>query len=834
MRFYITLSLLFFAFITINAQKKTILKSSPTELIIEFEFNENNYSKTTYNHKEFIQFNANETYLEKGAPGLPYYSFSVQLPSNNAASFQIIDKEQEISTKNAVFPSKGNIKRNNIKDTNTPYFGAYYSKNENYPLNAIIPSKPFQFRTITGQSFFLFPYQYNPVTQQLKFTRKITVAIHFSTNQQINELNRVPNTKLNEQLLKDHFLNTPTDQKRTPTQLEDGDLLVVVNENYLNDIQPFIDWKNQKGIKTKVLSVPTSTYTDTELKGIIQQEYQTNSNLLYVLLIGEHSEIPSHSYGIIDGDENWSDSYYGQMTDDLYPELFVGRITGSNQEIKTIISKTIDYEKKKTLGNWMTTSIGIGSNEGLNEGDNNEADWQHLRKIKSSLEAIGYTNVYEFYDGSHGQNDKDGNPLKSDVLSSINQGAGLINYTGHGDTQSIQTTGLTNSDIGTLQNNGKLPFVVSVACNNGKFIGYKCLSEAWLSATKNNEPTGAVAACGSSILMDWAPPMKTQDEIVTLLAAPTSTKNSLGSLFYTSQIAMLQKYGDFGNTTMNTWLFFGDPTLEFSYQNPSQLNFTSTLQKVSSQLKLNFSSITENAQITVSYLNQFIAKGTINNGICSVHLPDSLLGKNILLTGTKLNYIPFQQNLIIQLPTQIELIKCEGESISYNNKTYSSKGYYTDTLKNNNTDSIINIHIIEYPSYKTLDSLSISKGDSINIGGKLFFSDTIYTQILKSINGCDSTITTRIKVNNKTTNNQEIALPTIKIYPTIVNELLKITSLNTELYTIKIIDQTGKIILQESMNEKEIILDIHQYKNGIYFIHLTSNNENHIVKIVKI
>ena len=834
MRFYSTIVFIFLAFISINAQKKTILKSTPNELIIEFEFTENNYSKTIYNNEEFIQFNANETYLEKGAPGLPYYSFSVQLPSNNAASFQIIDKEDEISINTPVFPSKGNIKRNNIKDTNTPYFGAYYSKNENYPLNAIISSKPFQFRAINGQSFFIFPYQYNPLTQQLKFTRKITAAIRFSSNQQINKLKNKSTTKFDEQLLKDHFLNTPTEQKRTPTQLEDGDLLVIVNENYLNDIQPFIVWKNQKGIRTKVLSIPTSTYTDFELKGIIQQEYQTNSNLLYVLLIGEHSEIPCHSYGIIDNDENWSDSYYGQMTDDLYPELFVGRITGSNQEIKTIISKTIDYEKKKTLGNWMTTSIGIGSNEGLNEGDNNEADWQHLRKIKSNLEAIGYTNVYEFYDGSHGQNDKDGNPLKSDVLSAINQGAGLINYTGHGDTQSIQTTGLTNSDIGTLQNNGKLPFVVSVACNNGKFIGYKCLSEAWLTATKNNEPTGAVAACGSSILMDWAPPMKTQDEIVTLLASPTSTKNSLGSLFYTSQIAMLQKYGDFGNTTMNTWLFFGDPTLEFSYQPAAQLNFTSTVQKTSNQLKLNVSSSNENSQITVSYLNKFLTKGTIKNGECSINLPDSLIGKNVLLTGTKLNYIPLQQYLFIQLPTQINLTKCEGEAIIYNNKIYSNKGYYTDTLKNNNLDSIIYIHIIEYPKSNLFDSVTITKGDSVSIGNKFFFSDTIINQIFKTINGCDSIIMTKISVNNEITNNQDLLVPTIKIYPSIVNELLQIVSLNAELYTIKIIDQTGKITLQESMKEKEIILDIHQFKNGIYFIHLTSNNENHIVKIVKI
>jgi hypothetical protein len=327
--------------------------------------------------------------------------------------------------------------------------------------------------------------------------------------------------------------------------------------------------------------------------------------------------------------------------------------------------------------------------------------------------------------------------------------------------------------------------------------------------------------------------MKTQDEIVTLLAAPTSTKNSLGSLFYTSQIAMLQKYGNLGTTTMNTWLFFGDPTLEFSYQNPSQLNFTSTLQKVSNQLKLNLSSTTENTQITVSYHNQFIAKGTINNGICSVHLPDSLLGKNILLTGTKLNYIPFQQNLIIQFPTQIELIKCEGESISYNNKTYSSKGYYTDTLKNNKRDSILYIHIIEYPTFKTFDSVSITKGDSVNIGGKFFLSDTLFTQSLKTIHGCDSTISTKISTKNKTTNFKVISIPSFKIYPTLVDDLLHIISLNSELYTIEFIDQTGKTVHYQTINQKESNIGINHFMKGIYIIHLTSKNEHHIFKVVK-
>lgn len=831
MKLFIYSTFLFYAFTTLYAQKKNILKSTNEELIVTFEFEKSNYTQITYNQKEYIQFHPNETYLEKGAPGLPYFSFCVQLPSDESASFEIVNKEVEISNNISVFPSKGNIKRKELNDSFPPYFGGYYSKNENYPKNLLNPSKPFVFREINGQSFYLHPYQYNPVTRQLTFSKKITVAIRFNSS---NKNFKISNGKFSHQILEDHFINSTANQKRTPNQIEDGDLLVLVNESYISEIQPLIAWKNQKGIRTKTLTIPTSSHTDLEIKSLIEQEYKSNANLLYVLIVGEHSEIPSHSYGIVDGDENWSDSYYGQMTDDLYPELFVGRITGTNLEIKSIVSKTIDYEKKKTLGNWITTSIGIGSNEGLNEGDNNEADWQHLRIIKNNLETIGYTNVYEFYDGSHGQNDKDGNPLKSDVLSAINQGASLINYTGHGDKQTFLTTGITNTDIASLQNFNKFPFVVSVACDNGKFIGNKCLSEAWLTANKNNQSTGAIAACGSTILMDWAPPMKTQDEIVTLLAAPTSTKNNLGSLFYTAQIAMLEKYGDLGQTTMNTWLFFGDPTLEFNYQTPLQLSFVPIVKKVSNQIALSVSSDNENTQITVSYLDKFISKGKIINGKCTINLPDSLMGKNVLITGTKLNHIPLQQNLIIQLPYQIELTKCEGMDIFYNNKTYTNQGYYTDTLTSNNSDSIVYIHVVEYPTSSSFDSIAIEKGDSIRIDNKSFFSDTVYTQKLKTIYGCDSTITTKITVKNRTTNNKELALPIIQIFPTIVTDLFKITSSKEELYTIKIIDKNGRIIFKETMNEKEKTIDIHQFMNGIYFIHLTSNNENHIVKIVKI
>ena len=101
---------------------------------------------------------------------------------------------------------------------------------------------------------------------------------------------------------------------------------------------------------------------------------------------------------------------------------------------------------------------------------------------------------------------------RSKINNKISKGALLVNYTGHGAQNVCVTGNFGSSHINQASNNGKYPFVISVACNNGTFTTGPCISEAWMLADKNNSPTGAISACGSSILMSWAPPMATQDE----------------------------------------------------------------------------------------------------------------------------------------------------------------------------------------------------------------------------------------------------------------------------------------------------------------------------------
>jgi gingipain R len=333
---------------------------------------------------------------------------------------------------------------------------------------------------------------------------------------------------------------------------------------------------------------------------------------------------------------------------DFYPELFVGRFSGNTAQIKNMVDRVLEYEKNPSAGDWMTNAMGIGSSEGAGIGDDNEEDWIHLRNIKNQLTNFGYNQVYEFYDGSHGEQDAVGDPNSAIILPALNSGIGLLNYTGHGDINEMVTGSFTSLNVNNASNNGKYPFVVSVACNNGTFIYGNCLSETWLRASKNGTPSGAIGACGSSILMSWAPPMQTQDEMTSILTEsyPTNKKITLGGLFYNAQLSMLENYpGADGDEVMQTWVFFGDPSVEFRNKITQELSVNHVTQIAQSETQLNIACNQELATIAVSQNNILLAKGTINAGNVNLTLPTLTSNLPLTVTATKQNFKAYQGNI---------------------------------------------------------------------------------------------------------------------------------------------------------------------------------------------
>ena len=602
-----------------------LISQTNNTLIVEFNLQNYRLSKIDasdpYLYQNFI-VNGGVTLLKTGEPELLKFTSNIQLPNIGSTSYSILETEfLELENIN-ITPSKGNLYRN-IDPNSIPFReGPVYSYNTDFPNNLLTMGNPYIQRDIRGQTLSFIPFKFNPIKKTVKVYKKIKIEISFNPNiTGKNEIKIPIRRKIAEEtnlIYNRRYLNYSNSRYNPLGQ--DGKMLIIAPSEYLSDLHALISWKRKSGVDVEIVNVDDIGNNETNIYNYVRNYYNQNPDFLYLLLVGDHNDVASYNAGSTWMSETkWSDSKYGLVSNsnDWYPDVYVGRFSPSNSnDLNTMIQKNLEYEVTPLISDYYQNALGIGSNEGNGYGDDGEADWQHLRNIRTDLLNFGYQNVYEFYDGSHGGEDQSGNPNSSIISNALNSGVSLFNYTGHGDINSCATGNFTSSDVNSATNSGKYPFVISVSCNNGTFTSGTCISEVWQRASHLNSPTGSIAAAGSSILMSWAPPMATQDEIVDILVEsyPYNKVQTIGSLFYSGQMKMLDDYPNAGKEVIETWILFGDPTTFFRSKTPSDF----------------IVSHDEEQDLGVSSLSVFCdeqdAKVTLWNG-------DSLIGKTNVLNG---------------------------------------------------------------------------------------------------------------------------------------------------------------------------------------------------------
>lgn len=586
--------------------------------------------------------------MEVGEPQLPFFTESVILPNEGKASLVITYSDYTEVSGVAVAPSKGSLKRN-VSPLDVPFtFGEVYETDAFYPGELATLTDPFILRSTRGATIKVNPYQYNPVTKVLRIYNNISVEVVTEAGEEgMNEIPlKVENTQEFNEVYRNLYLNANSALGKYTPREEEGDMLIISSNSFMDEMEPLVDWKIQKGIKTTLVSKGDVGSTDEEIKDYIADFYSANPNLVFVLLVGDHHHIPCHTYGSGGWEELWSDSYYGQMTGDYYPELFVGRFSGNSSEIETMVERTLEYEKTPAPGDWMSKAIGLASGEGDGYGDDGEPDWEHARNNRAKLLDYGYTEIYEFYDGSRGGEDASGNPNAAMINPAVESGIGLFNYTGHGDEFTCVTGNYSSSDIDNAKNNGRYPYVISVACNNGTFTSGTCISETWLRATHAGSPTGAIAACGSTILMAWAEPMQTQDEMSDIIAETylLNRKATLGGIFYNAQMSMLEDYGASSTAVevMQTWVMFGDPSTVFRNQETQTMDVSHFYNVPLGTTAININCDVEDATVAIVQEGEVLGTAKVLGGVAVVSFPPLTSDMPLIATATKQNYKPYQ------------------------------------------------------------------------------------------------------------------------------------------------------------------------------------------------
>ena len=642
----------------LHAQNFQLNSSDLTNTEFEFHLGDFERNSQMISGMEYHNFAMDHSVLmsELGAPAMPFFSEAIQISLQGNVSYEIMYDDVTIVEDINIVPSKGNLKRN-VDPATIPYtFGEVYNQNEFYPGELSKMSEPFILRNTRGVTISLFPYQYNPIQKKLLIYNNLRVLVHVDGS--INGINELEPAQEKSQIYQNIYQNVYLNPDENPNYEpigENGSMLIITAPEYVENIQALADWKIQSGIRTNIVTTDETGTTATQIKAFLQDYYDTMNDFTFLLLVGDSNEIPAHTYGN-NGEQLWSDSFYGQLAggnNDLFPEVLVGRLSGNAQEIDTMVDRILEYEKIPMDGNWMKNAIGLGSNEGNGYGDDGEADYVHLRNIRTQLMAFGYENIYEFYQGSQGGEDAPGEPTATMINEAMNTGTSLFNYTGHGWLEGMYTGYYTNSDVLNLQNQGKYPFVISVACNNGTFVNGTTLGEVFLRAQQDGSPTGAIAFAGSSILMAWAEPMETQDEMTNLISEYYDSQRNatLGGLFYNAQIGMLTDYGisPTAKEVMQTWVLFGDPSVQ--YRNQITQEITANHAESVSETDISFSvdSNAEDAMATLSQNGVIIGKAWVSGGVAEIIFEEEIdfdpsVGDPIL-TITKQNYKPYQSTI---------------------------------------------------------------------------------------------------------------------------------------------------------------------------------------------
>ncbi|MCX8080802.1 MAG: C25 family cysteine peptidase [Bacteroidia bacterium] len=662
-----------------------IIQADANGVILEYQFSGFHKKTVQIGNKTYFQIWSENTVpvLNAGFPEILRDAISLAVPDNCKPEIEVLQKDFYIENNLPLAPSKGSLKRN-VDPKNVPFtFASVYNSNAFYPSLNYSIDQHYNFRNVNGISLSIYPVRYNPVDNQAEILRKLVIKVNFfGKNKKLKYLEIPEYHSMEEKfILEDRFANLSFLNSNGKTQYtplsEYGDMLIISAPTLTAEMIPLINWKNQKGIRTQMVTTAVTGTSQSSIKAYIANQYSLNPNLIYVLLVGDHQNITAYNDGMAGTETKWSDSKYGMITggtNDYYPELMVGRFSSTlTTDIQTMVNRTLEYEKNPQAGTWFTKGIGIGSNEGYGIGDDGEPDWLHIRNIGIKLvNGAGYTYIHEFFDSTHGGNDAPGDPTSAMVQSAVNTGASIFLYAGHGSQSSCVTSNFNISAINSCTNNGRYPFSVQVACNNGTFHNGTCFSEAFIRAKNSQGPTGAIASCGSSILMAWAEPMETQDEIGDIISNqyPNNKKYTLGGLFYCGQMKMLDKYPtNTGREVMATWVMFGDPSCMFRCANPTTLAVQHATciapQATSFNVQVNPGPGT---YVCLSQNNQILGRTLVTSLNTSIAITQTFsISQPILITVTEYNKLPYQATLTICTGTTTELPHySENKYVTYN------------------------------------------------------------------------------------------------------------------------------------------------------------------------
>ncbi|MFA7361856.1 MAG: C25 family cysteine peptidase [Candidatus Kapaibacterium sp.] len=536
-----------------------ILESRLGYTKIEYTFNGYEQKEIIINGKTYVYLTAPDmtSFMEKGSPDLLTYKRSLLIPDNAGMNYRILSRDVEELSTLPVMPSKGHFTRD-IDPNSVPYtFGNVYTTDKYYPENIISLDAPYIVRDFRGMTVQFNPLQYNPVKGKMLVTKRMIVEFFTDNSKQVvnpflrlKSLGKVSNEF--SALYYDLFMNYGIGSTRFDSIPEPGKMLVICPTAYMSAIQPFVQWKQSRGLNVTVAEYPTATGTgNTAIKTYIQNMYNSAGSVTYIVLVGESTDIPTLSGQY---ESAPSDPCYVKLSGtDAYPDAFISRMScGNAASVSYVVQKAIRFERDIQFGAaWYNKGTGIGGPD--NGGTPSYTDSVRMNWVRDTLMLGGFTHV-----------DKVNGPVATpqSLITVLNDGRYVLNYVGHGSGTSWSNTGFAVSNAYQLANGWKQPYLFDVACLNGNFTLGECLAEALLRAGDTANPKGCVGIYASSTNASWVPPCDMQLFSNHLMSR--QHRKTAGAMSFFGVMYAMDKWGGStgeGLKLMEQYNIFGDCSL---------------------------------------------------------------------------------------------------------------------------------------------------------------------------------------------------------------------------------------------------------------------------------
>ena len=347
-------------------------------------------------------------------------------------------------------------------------------------------------RGIRIGSLVINPVSYNPVSNTLRVFNDIEVEINFEGADRAETERMLLNTyspyfdivdkqMFNYRQILDVYTDHP-DLMAYPVHM-----IVITPENYISALQPWLDWKVQKGFDVNVYTTAQAGANYNAIRTFIQNLYTTGVNQgstpTFLVLVGDVAQIPNTTGTQT---QKVTDLYYGTVDNDYFPDMFYSRMSAENtNQLTAIVNKILQYEQYTMPDPSYLNNVTL------------IAGWDSYWTNYVGAPTINYATTY-YYNTAHGFTTVNSHVNQSQYpgcYNSLSTGIGFVNYTAHGNNQEWSQPNLTNSGVNQLTNSNKYFLAMGNCCLSGNFgYGQPCFGEAMLRG-ENKAAYSYIGSC---------------------------------------------------------------------------------------------------------------------------------------------------------------------------------------------------------------------------------------------------------------------------------------------------------------------------------------------------